>query len=109
MVRFAGCRVTNGAVSVLSDAAILMVAVSVLMVSNLRYPTFKEVDWTLQRSVAAFAAVVVIALMLALYFQVTLAALFVIYLLYGLVRPWISKRWRREIEVEENYDESPPA
>ncbi len=84
---------------------VLLVAVSVLMVSNVRYPTFKEVEWTFQRSVAAFAAVVVIALLLALYFQVTLAALFVAYLLYGLARPWVSKRWRREIESDGNGDE----
>lgn len=84
---------------------ILMVAVSVVMVSNLRYPTFKEMDWTLQRSVAMFAGVVVIALLLALHFQVTLAAVFVGYLLYGLVRPWVSKRWRREIEEDTNGDD----
>jgi CDP-diacylglycerol--serine O-phosphatidyltransferase len=85
----------------------LMILLSVLMVSNVRYPTFKYVDWTLQRSVAAFAAAVVVALLLALNFQVTLAALFIAYLLYGLVRPWVSKRWRREIESDEADDESP--
>ena len=85
---------------------VLMVLLSALMVSNVRYPTFKYVDWTLQRSVAAFAAAVVVGLLLLLYFQVTLAVLFVAYLLYGLVRPWVSKRWRREIEAEEADEES---
>jgi len=28
------------------------------------------------------------------------AVLFLIYLLYGFLRPWVSKRWRREIEEE---------
>jgi CDP-diacylglycerol--serine O-phosphatidyltransferase len=42
---------------------------------------------------------------LAAYFEVTLAGLFVAYLLYGLIRPWISKRWRREIE-EEGLDDN---
>lgn len=83
----------------------LMILLSVLMVSNVRYPTFKYVDWTLQRSVAAFAAVVVAALLLVLNFQVTLPMLFVAYLLYGLVRPWVSKRWRREIESDESEEE----
>jgi len=36
---------------------------------------------------------------------VTLAALFVAYLLYGLVRPWVSKRWRREIESDEDSED----
>jgi CDP-diacylglycerol--serine O-phosphatidyltransferase len=82
----------------------LMILLSVLMVSNVRYPTFKYIDWTPVRSVAAFAAAVVVGLLLAVNFQVTLAGLFVAYLLYGLARPWISKRWRREIESDEETD-----
>ena len=39
--------------------------------------------------------------------QVTLAALFVFYLVYGLVRPWVSKRVRKEIEIEEDESETP--
>jgi len=79
----------------------LMVLLSILMVSSVRYPTFKYIDWTLSRSVAAFAAAAVVGLLLVRYFQVTLAALFVAYMLYGLARPWVSKRWRREIEPDE--------
>jgi len=82
----------------------LMLILSWMMVSNVRYPTFKTVEWTMQKSVAAFAAVVAIAILLMANFEVTLAFLFVAYLLYGLVRPWISKRWRREIEEEEVED-----
>jgi CDP-diacylglycerol--serine O-phosphatidyltransferase len=40
-----------------------------------------------------------------------LAVVFVAYMLYGLVRPWVSKRWRREIEPDEEdeaeSDETP--
>jgi len=85
----------------------LMVLLSILMVSNVRYPTFKYIDWTPARSVAAFAAAVVAAMALAANFQVTLAALFILYMLYGLGRPWVSKRWRREIESDEADEESP--
>jgi CDP-diacylglycerol---serine O-phosphatidyltransferase len=83
----------------------LMILLSIMMVSNVRYPTFKYIDWTPARSVAVFAVVVVIALLLAVNFQVGLAGLFVAYLLYGMVRPWLSKRWRREIESDEESDE----
>lgn len=86
----------------------LMLLLSGLMVSNVRYPTFKNVDWTLQRGVAAFAVVAVVAVLLAAHFEVTLAGLFVAYLLYGLVRPWISKQWRREIEADESDEEPSP-
>jgi CDP-diacylglycerol--serine O-phosphatidyltransferase len=86
---------------------ILMLLLSGLMVSNVRYPTFKYVDWTRARSVAVFATVVIVGLLLAKYFQITLALLFIAYLLYGLARPWVSKRWQREIESdEEDEDDS---
>lgn len=77
---------------------VLMILLSVLMVSNIRYPSFKNIEWTLHRGVAALAVAILILLAMALQFEVTLAGLFVAYLLYGLVRPWISSRWRREIE-----------
>jgi CDP-diacylglycerol---serine O-phosphatidyltransferase len=83
----------------------LMIFVSGLMVSNVRYPAFKQVEWTARRSVAAFAGVVVVAMLLFYHFEVTLAALFVAYMVYGLVRPWISKAWRREIEEEAEEDD----
>jgi len=44
-----------------------MVLLSILMVSNVRYPTFKYIDWTLTRSVAAFAAAAVVGLLLVSY------------------------------------------
>jgi CDP-diacylglycerol--serine O-phosphatidyltransferase len=84
----------------------LMVLLSCLMVSNVRYPTFKYIDWTLYRSVATFAGVVIVGLLLAMYFQITLALLFIAYMLYGMVRPWVSKRWRREIESDEEEEEA---
>ena len=104
MMRLAGEGKQLGAWRFLLPA--LMILLSWLMVSNVRYPTFKQVEWTMQKSVTAFAAVVVIALLLVVNFEVTLAMLFVAYLLYGLVRPWISKRWRREIEEDEADDET---
>jgi CDP-diacylglycerol--serine O-phosphatidyltransferase len=85
---------------------VLLLALSCLMVSNVRYPTFKGVAWTLQKSLAAFAGVAAVALLLFANPEVTLAFLFVAYLLYGLVRPWISKRWRREIESDEEEEEA---
>ncbi len=103
MMYLAGHEKTLGTWRFLLPA--LMVLLSCLMVSNVRYPTFKYVDWTLYRSVATFAAVVIVGLLLAMYFQITLALLFIAYLLYGLVRPWVSKRWRREIESDEEEEE----
>jgi CDP-diacylglycerol--serine O-phosphatidyltransferase len=83
---------------------VLMVMLSILMVSNVRYPTFKRVDWNQLRSVSVLAAIVTIGLLMVQFFQVTLALLFVGYMFYGLVRPWLSQRWRREIEVADGQN-----
>ena len=83
---------------------LLMLLVAGVMVSNVRYPTFKQVEWTARKSVAAFAGIVEAGLLTFYYPQVTFAFLFVVYLIYGLVRPWVRKSWRREIEEDESDD-----
>jgi CDP-diacylglycerol--serine O-phosphatidyltransferase len=50
-----------------------------------------------------------------MFWQWMPAVIIVSYLLYGLVRPWISRKWQREIEEEspeeldDNGDGSDPA
>lgn len=85
---------------------VLMLVVSGLMVSTVKYPTFKKVDWSLRESLAALVGTLVVGFFALQWPEVTLSALFVSYLIYGLVRPWVSKRFRREIEIgEEDEDE----
>jgi CDP-diacylglycerol--serine O-phosphatidyltransferase len=90
--------------------AALMVALSVLMVSNLEYPSFKSVDWRTRRSFHWMLISIIAIALTALYWRWMLAVLFVSYLLYGLVRPWISRRWQQEIEIEleTDTDTEPP-
>ena len=78
----------------------LMVLLSYLMVSSLEYPSFKAVNWRTKRSfhwvlVSIFAVVFTV-----MNWQWMPSVIFVSYLLYGLVRPWVSRKWRREIEIE---------
>ena len=47
-----------------------------------------------------FAVIAVVLLFTALNYEWMPAVLFLCYLLYGFLRPWVSKRWRREIEEE---------
>jgi CDP-diacylglycerol---serine O-phosphatidyltransferase len=86
---------------------VVMLLLSVMMVSTVKYPTFKHVDWTMRKSLATFVAALVILCLALQWPQVTLAALFVFYLIYGMVRPWVSKRLRKEIEIEEDEPEAP--
>ena len=84
---------------------LVMLLLSAMMVSTVKYPTFKHVDWTMRKSLATFVVVLAVLFLGLQWPQVTLAALFVCYLIYGLVRPWVSKRLRKEIEIEDDESE----
>jgi CDP-diacylglycerol--serine O-phosphatidyltransferase len=84
--------------------ATLMVVLSGLMVSNIEYPSFKSVDWRTRRSFRWVLISIVAIALTVLYWQVMPAVIFVAYLLYGLVRPWVSRQWQKEIEIEPESD-----
>jgi CDP-diacylglycerol---serine O-phosphatidyltransferase len=69
----------------------LMLLLSWLMVSNVRYPAFKQVEWTPMRSASAFSVGIGLVLLLVLNLQVTLALVFLSYMFYGLVSHWIRR------------------
>lgn len=85
--------------------AIVLVFLSAMMVSTVRYPSFKSLGL---RSRSTFTKAIGTALFLGcllilrekILFYV-LPAFFTLYLLYGFVRPSISRAWRREIEEED--------
>ncbi len=83
-----------------------MLGLSLLMISNIRYPSFKKVGLKTRGTLGA-----IIVAVLVIYFTVQFrykmpVVLFSIYLLYGMIRPLISQRMRKEIEVESD-DELP--
>lgn len=89
---------------------ILMLTVSALMFSSFRYPSFKNLNWRTKRSVPAVLVAIVIVIFTVRYYEWMPAVVFTAYLLYGLVRPWISRRWRREIEdIDEEGEEEDQA
>jgi CDP-diacylglycerol--serine O-phosphatidyltransferase len=88
--------------------AVVLVFLSAMMVSTVRYPSFKSLGL---RSKSTFTKAIGAALFLGcllvlrervLYY--VLPAFFTLYLVYGFVRPSLSRAWRREIE-EEDEDE----
>lgn len=85
----------------------LMLMLAYLMFSHIRYPSFKAINLRTRRSPAYVFIAIVALVATVLFWQWMPAVLFVSYLCYGLVRPWVSRRWRREIEQEtgENGDD----
>jgi CDP-diacylglycerol--serine O-phosphatidyltransferase len=85
---------------------VVLLFLSAMMVSTVKYPSFKSLG---MRSSSTFAKLLLFALFLGfilvlreriLYY--VLPAFFTLYLVYGFIRPWISRQMRREIEEEED-------
>ena len=92
--------------------AVVLVFLSAMMVSTVKYPSFKSLGL---RSTSTFAKAIVAALFLGLILVLqekilfyVLPALFTAYLLYGFVRPFISRKMRHEIEEDEEFDGAAP-
>jgi CDP-diacylglycerol--serine O-phosphatidyltransferase len=92
---------------------VLMLFLSWMMVSNVRYPSFKTLDL---RATRTFTKTLVAILFLGsiLIFRekilvFVLPVFFTAYLIYGFIRPRISRKIRHEIEEEEEEEEGPTA
>ncbi len=95
----------------------VLMFLSFMMVSEVKYPSFKNLDLRSRRSFSKTA--IFIILLAALFIgrriilPVVLPIMFTIYLLYGFIRPRISRKVRHEIEEDEEDEEGknggPPA
>jgi CDP-diacylglycerol--serine O-phosphatidyltransferase len=88
---------------------VILVFLSVMMVSEVRYPAFKNLNW---RTSTPFTKAVIIVALVGVFLilwkkvlPVVLPLVFTAYLLYGFIRPHISRRMRKEIEYEDDDDE----
>jgi CDP-diacylglycerol---serine O-phosphatidyltransferase len=88
--------------------AALMLFLAFMMFSKFEYPSFKGFNWRTQFSLPKFLGVVVVLALTLTYITWMPAVIFVSYLLYGFLRPFLSRAWRKEIEEEEE-DEATPA
>ncbi len=88
----------------------IMIFLSIMMVSEVKYPSFKSVDFRSKRPFAKMVVILVFIGALLVSWNHILPWLlplgFTAYLVYGFIRPRISREMRREIEEEEE-DESP--
>jgi len=77
-----------------------MLGLSLLMISNIRYPSFKKVGFRTRGTLGAIVIALLLLFVTIQFRYVMPVVLFSIYLLYGMIRPWISLKMRKEIEVE---------
>jgi CDP-diacylglycerol--serine O-phosphatidyltransferase len=89
--------------------AVVLVFLSAMMVSTVKYPSFKSLGL---RSTSTFTKAILAALFLGLILLLqekilfyVLPAFFTLYLVYGFIRPRISRKVRHEIEEDEEEEE----
>lgn len=90
----------------------LLLFLSVMMVSDVKYPSFKTLDLRARRTFAKTVVVIIfiaaLVILRSLILPVVLPLIFTIYLLYGFIRPRISRKVREEIEEEQEEDGNGP-
>jgi CDP-diacylglycerol---serine O-phosphatidyltransferase len=77
---------------------VLVLVLSYMMMSEHSYPSFKKVNWRTRRSMPWVFAAIVVLVSAVNFWKFVPFIIFLSYLTYGCVRPWISRQWRREIE-----------
>ena len=91
---------------------VLLLFLSWMMVSNVKYPSFKTFDLRATRTFTkTLVAVIFIGSIVVSHFMIlvfVLPVFFTAYLIYGFIRPRISRRIRHEIEEEEDEDQPIP-
>ncbi|NBV85904.1 MAG: CDP-diacylglycerol--serine O-phosphatidyltransferase [Verrucomicrobia bacterium] len=86
----------------------LMLFLAWMMFSKFRYPSFKGLSWRSTRSLSKFVAILVVAVVTALNFEWMPFLLFLSYLLYGFLRPFLSREMKRDIEEDDEEEEVRP-
>ena len=87
---------------------VIMVFLSVMMVSEVRYPAFKSIDWRTKRTFTRMVVTILLIGSLVILrnkvLPVVLPIFFTAYLVYGFIRPYISRKMRHDIEEEDEED-----
>ena len=78
----------------------ILLFLSFMMFSHVKYPSFKGLGWRSQRSIPRFLIIILVLIFAAINYEWMPALLFVSFLLYGFIRPFLSKPLRDEIEEE---------
>ena len=85
----------------------LLVFLSWMMFSSFRYPSFKNINWRTTRSMPKFIAIAISISLTVMYYQWMPAVIFLTFLLYGFLRPFLSRQIKEGIEDELEDEDEP--
>src|SRR3954467_14176840 len=69
----------------------LMLFLSFMMFSRFQYPSFKGINWKTTKSLPRFIVIAVLLMVTVKFYEWMPAVLFLAYLLYGFLRPFLSR------------------
>jgi CDP-diacylglycerol--serine O-phosphatidyltransferase len=88
---------------------IILVFLSMMMVSEVKYPTFKQLDLRARRTFTKMVVAILfiggLVVLRNILLPIILPLLFTSYLIYGFIRPRISRQIRHEIEDEDDDED----
>ncbi|MDR2983072.1 MAG: CDP-diacylglycerol--serine O-phosphatidyltransferase [Puniceicoccales bacterium] len=87
----------------------LTLLISYLMVSNIRYPSFKHINWSTRSKAQAFILIFIILILSINYFTYVIPCLFLAFILNGIVytarKKWFPKKTAEGTLVDEDNSE----
>jgi CDP-diacylglycerol---serine O-phosphatidyltransferase len=84
---------------------LLMLMLAAMMMSTIPYPSFKGLNVKTRRSMTWVVVAIMLAVVTVVWWEVMPCIFFLSYLIYGPLRPWISRKWRRELEEDDDVRE----
>ena len=84
----------------------LMLIISFLMVSNVRFPSFKKLDWTAKARTRGFILIIISGFIIFRYPQFTFPAVFLGYISYGIFRHFFLLK-KSEMDPAPEDDDEP--
>ena len=91
---------------------VILIFLSAMMVSEVKYPSFKSLDFRAKRSFLKMLAIILIIGFLVILrdkvLPIVAPLLFTTYLVYGFVRPWMPRKTIADIEDEDEEAGEPP-
>jgi len=88
----------------------MLIFLSMMMVSEVKYPSFKSINW---RTTHTFTKMVITLVIIGFFFilwekvlPVASPVVFTAYLIYGFIRPRLSRKTRHEIEDDDDEPEA---
>lgn len=80
----------------------LMILIAFLMVSSIRYPSFKHIDWTTRLRFTSFILIIVVASIIVMVREIAVTLIFLGYIFYGMILHWKTRRKERMEEDSNN-------